>query len=235
MVVSPGTDVGLESLGEASFLRLSAGEVVASVEPRQAGHHFVIQTTRYTVTVKGTIFSVRERGPDDVVVSVSRGLVEVSGPGGAWDVPAGHSWSSKTPAALGTDTIVTRDRSLLEPAGTSGQRSGIRVDGPEGTVVSEGGVEIGPSPVSWNAPVGHYHFVGSTRGGKAEGDAATRAGVSATVHLVPSASLEAKGSSDAVADAELPELEPEPTPAEPARHVTRRHHLREPVRAAEPE
>ena len=53
VLVAPGTDVGLESLGAATFLRLAGGEVVANVEHRQAGETFTVQTTRYQVTVEG--------------------------------------------------------------------------------------------------------------------------------------------------------------------------------------
>jgi TolA-binding protein len=187
VLLSPATDLALESLGQSTFLRLSGGEVVAQVEPRLKREAFVVQTTRYRVTVKGTIFSVRERAADDVSVSVSRGLVEVSGDGKVWHVPAGHSWQSRDPEAQAADNIPARDRDLLEPAAVPGPRSSIRVEGANDLQVSEGGVEIGPPPVTWDAPVGSYHFVGTASAGKAEGDATTSAGVPVTVRLVVTA------------------------------------------------
>ncbi|HEX4622058.1 MAG TPA: FecR domain-containing protein, partial [Myxococcaceae bacterium] len=96
-LLSGSTDVAVESLGKATFLRLSGGSVLAEVDPRRPGESFVVQTTRYRVTVKGTVFRVLERAEDDVEVSVSRGLVEVSSASGAWEVPAGHSWHSRHP------------------------------------------------------------------------------------------------------------------------------------------
>lgn len=113
LIVDANSDVGLESLRENTFLRLAGGELIAEVNPRRAGEAFVIQTTRYRVTVKGTIFSVREAAPDDVTVSVSRGLVEVSGEGASWQVAAGRSWNSRSTANQTADTISERDRQSL--------------------------------------------------------------------------------------------------------------------------
>jgi TolA-binding protein len=182
VLVDPATDLGLESLRGRAFLRLSGGEVVAEVEHRRAGESFVVQTTRYRVTVKGTIFSVRERAPDDVTVSVSRGLVEVAGEGGVWEVPAGHSWNSRQPASQGLDEISEVERSLLQRASVEGARAPILVQG-DGLEVSEGGLDLGPAPVSWNAPIGHYHFVGKAAAGQAEADATASTGSSASVTL----------------------------------------------------
>jgi tetratricopeptide (TPR) repeat protein len=157
---------------------------VASVEPRRAGESFTVQTTRYQVTVKGTIFAVRERSDDDVTVSVSRGLVEVSGNGGVWQVPAGRAWHSTAPSNEGPDEISPRDRSLLEQAETTGPVAPIRVEGPAGSEVTEDGVDLGPAPITWNAPIGRYHFVGTAALEQAEGDASTQIGGAATVRLV---------------------------------------------------
>ena len=58
----------------------------------------------------------------------------------------------------------------------------IQVQG-DGLEVSEGGLDLGPAPVSWNAPIGQYHFVGKAAAGQAEADAAASPGSSATVTL----------------------------------------------------
>jgi TolA-binding protein len=185
VLVSAGTDVGLESLGASTFLRLAGGEVVANVEHRQAGETFTVQTTRYRVTVKGTLFAVRELAEDDVTVSVSRGLVEVAGNAGVWQVPAGHTWHSATPSQLGPDEMLDRDRNLLEQqAGANGPTAPIRVEGPEGMEIEGEGLDLGPAPITWSAPVGRYHFVGTFTAERAEGDASTRVGGAATVRLV---------------------------------------------------
>ncbi len=113
VLVTPSTEVALESLGAATFLRLSAGGLVAEVAPRRGGESFVVQTTRWRVAVKGTVFEVREKTPDDVTVSVGRGLVEVSGEGGVFEVAAGKSWRSIEPARFGDDDIAPADRALL--------------------------------------------------------------------------------------------------------------------------
>jgi ferric-dicitrate binding protein FerR (iron transport regulator) len=76
------------------LLQLFRGDLVADVEPREPDRLFQVRTERYTVTVKGTVFAVRVRSADDVTVSVSRGLVEVSGQGRTWQVAAGHTWKS---------------------------------------------------------------------------------------------------------------------------------------------
>ncbi len=58
------TDIGLEIIGADTLLRLSGGTLVAEVDPLRAHESFVlVLTTHYRVTVKGTIFLVRERTP----------------------------------------------------------------------------------------------------------------------------------------------------------------------------
>jgi TolA-binding protein len=88
-------------------------------------------TTRYRVTVKGTIFLVRERAPDDVEVSVSRGRVEVAGAGGVWSVVAGQLWSSRHPLEYGVDTITDGQRALLDQVVQPGHRTPIEMAPPE--------------------------------------------------------------------------------------------------------
>ncbi len=210
VLVAAGTDVGLESLGASTFLRLAGGELLASVEHRQAGETFTVQTTRYRVTVKGTIFAVRERAEDDVTVSVTRGLVEVSGNAGVWQVPAGHSWHSTTPATLGPAESFARERSLLEQAEADGPIAPIRVEAATGTDVVEDGVDLGPAPVTWIAPVGRHHFVGISAGERLEGYASTQPGGMATVKL---AALVASAAPQAAAPTPTPVSPPAPQPA----------------------
>ncbi len=141
VVAEAATDVGLEALGPDTLLRLSGGRLVAEVDPRRANESFVILTTRYRVTVKGTIFSVREQAPDDVEVSVSRGRVEVAGAGEVWSVAAGQLWSSRHPSALAKDSITEAERRLLDGAIHPGPRSPIEVVG-DNLLVSAGGVQL---------------------------------------------------------------------------------------------
>lgn len=181
VLLSANSDLALESLGGNTFLRLGAGEVLCQVAPRKVGESFVIQTTRYRVTVKGTVFAVRQRAEDDVEVSVSRGLVEVSGQGGRWLVPAGKSWHSRSPETQAADDILPEQRSLLEQAAAPGPRARIEVLGAAQEEISEGGVQLGPSPITWDAPVGAYHFIGSG----SEGDVTTVSNVPAVLNLSP--------------------------------------------------
>ncbi len=186
LLVSADTDVELLSPGPDTVLRLSHGKVLADVDPRQPGESFAIQTTRFRVTVKGTIFEVFERSPGDVSVSVSRGLVRVSGSDGSWDVPAGRSWHSLTPAALGEDEISAADRRLLDGiAATGGARATIRIEGPPGFEVSEGSMDLGPAPITWDAPVGRYHFVGTAGAARTEGDVGTASAGATSLLALP--------------------------------------------------
>jgi TolA-binding protein len=182
VLASPDTDVEVESTGPETVLRLSHGTVVANVDPRRAGESFVVQTTRFRATVKGTLFEVSERSPGDVSVNVSRGLVAVAGSDGTWEVPAGRSWHSLTPTAIRADEITTSDRGLLDEASVAGDtRAPIRVEGPEGVEIFEGGVDLGPAPVTWDAPLGRYHFVGTAGAARTEGDVTTASPDVATV------------------------------------------------------
>jgi TolA-binding protein len=188
VLLSPDSDLELRSLGAQTVLGLSHGRVLADVEPRREGESFVVQTTRYRVTVKGTIFEVSERSPGDVSVSVSRGLVAVTGSEGSWNVPAGASWQSATPGTLRPDEISPLDRSLLEEvAAAAGPRATLRIEAPEGYEVSEGGIDLGPAPVVWNAPLGRYHFVGTAGAARIEGDTTTTAGAASRLMLAPPA------------------------------------------------
>jgi tetratricopeptide (TPR) repeat protein len=189
-LLSEGTDLGLESLGRDTFLRLAGGAVLVEAEHRAPGETFVVQTSRYRVEVRGTVFSVRERAPDDVTVSVSRGLVEVSGEGGRWQVPAGRSWNSRARDALGPDEISASDRGLVASAVSEAPRALIRVDGDAEARVSEGGLLLGVAPITWSAPVGRYHFRAESPRGVLEADATASPAAPVTVTLAqPSGAL----------------------------------------------
>jgi hypothetical protein len=106
----------------------------------------------------------------------------------------------------------------------------VRVEGEEELSISEGGIEIGPPPVSWSAPIGHYHFVGRAAGGEAEGDAVAVVCSSATLRLAIARPAPARPPAMAVAPS-LPAPADTPAaqiaPPQPARH----HH---PARANHP-
>jgi len=206
LIAEPATDVGLEALGRDTLLRLSGGTLLAEVDPLRAKESFVVLTTRYRVTVKGTIFLVRERTPDDVEVSVSRGRVEVAGAGGVWSVVAGQLWSSRHPSVLGEDSITEAQRQLLDEAIHPGPRSPIEVVG-DNLVVSAGALQLGPTPVSWNAPLGSTELRGQGPAGEAVGvgvasaDRLTRVVLAAIAPAVPADSQPAATALSAEAEA----------------------------------
>lgn len=136
-LLSPQTDLGLEALGATTFLRLNGGTLLVALEPRNRGETFVVQTTRFHVTVKGTIFEVRERTPADLLVSVHRGVVDVAGPAEGpnrhWQVSAGHAWWSLAPETDAPDSIAAVDLDLLDGASsrTGESQAGLPSD-PQG-------------------------------------------------------------------------------------------------------
>lgn len=158
VALSGQAELRLESVGERTRLRLSGGVLTAQVEPRKTGQSFVVETERYRVTVKGTVFSVEERAPDDVKVTVTRGRVEVSGPTGVVEVPAGRSWHSVQPAASSPVEGPHRDEALLALATREGPRGTVRVDGPGDAIISEDGLTLGPAPLTWRAPAGPHRL-----------------------------------------------------------------------------
>ncbi|MFT3839405.1 MAG: tetratricopeptide repeat protein [Myxococcaceae bacterium] len=210
LLVSSQSDLAIESMGRDTFLRLAEGKVLAEVEHRAPNESFVVQTTRYKVTVRGTIFSVHERAADDVTVSVSRGLVEVSGEGGTWMVSAGKSWNSRSPDVLSADQISANDRALVASVESTAPRALIRVDG--SGEVSEGGMVLGPAPLTWAAPVGQYHFTGPD----SQADATTvDPQHPATVRMLPSPAGEGARRADEVSPQTQPVVQEEHTAAPP--------------------
>jgi ferric-dicitrate binding protein FerR (iron transport regulator)/TolA-binding protein len=93
LLVGRSADLAVQSVAPSTVLLLQRGEVAARVIKRPADHPFSIRAGDFTVTVVGTIFSVRN---DDGVVEVrvTEGAVAVEGRGGHWRVDAGHRWSS---------------------------------------------------------------------------------------------------------------------------------------------
>ncbi|HUB06987.1 MAG TPA: FecR domain-containing protein, partial [Myxococcales bacterium] len=114
VLLDPAGSLQLASLDRHLELRLDRGRIVADVDPRRTGESFAVQTPRYRVTVKGTVFSVSVRSPADVEVSVRRGLVEVTGQGETWEVPAGRSWRSLSTGVAAPDDIPEGDFELVD-------------------------------------------------------------------------------------------------------------------------
>ena len=85
---SGGVEIGLER-----------GEVSLVVGRRPPDRSVVVGAAGYSVVVVGTVFTVRASGQGAVHVTVAEGRVRVTGPGVDQLVPAGSSWSSRTPAA----------------------------------------------------------------------------------------------------------------------------------------
>jgi TolA-binding protein len=106
-------------------------------------------------------------------------------------VRAGQSWSSRAPAARGSSQLRPADQQLLEGAVSEGPREQVRVESPvesqggaagEVTVRADG-VELGPTPLTWQAPVGRHHLVGTQQDRRAEAFSVTSPGAPAQVLL----------------------------------------------------
>jgi ferric-dicitrate binding protein FerR (iron transport regulator)/TolA-binding protein len=188
LLVQPGSDVAIESLGRRTFLRLSGGELVAKVVHRSADDPFVVQTTRCQVLVTGTVFSVREQAAGEVVVNVAEGVVEVHSGEARIAVHAGESWSSAKPGQHDENHLRPGDRQLLEDAlAAPGEREQVRVESTGTLSVHADGIELGPTPLTWQAPVGRHHFIGrdEVHHTFADADAVTSPGFPADVTLTP--------------------------------------------------
>ncbi len=116
LLLDGSTRATVERTGRRAEIALEEGRLVARVAHRLPGEGFTVRAGDYRASVLGTIFAVRERAPDDVEVSVSRGRVAVAGPGGRWFVEAGHAWRSRAPTASGSDWIDEDERHLLAAA-----------------------------------------------------------------------------------------------------------------------
>jgi TolA-binding protein len=112
LLVGRSADLELSSVAPRTALLLQRGEVAARVIKRPADHPFSIRAGDFTVTVVGTIFSVRN---DDGVVEVrvTEGTVGVDGRGGHWQVDAGHLWSSAVSAQALAGQVPPKQAMLL--------------------------------------------------------------------------------------------------------------------------
>ena len=79
--VAEQTNLGIVDTRESQTrVRLDRGTIHFEVQKRDAGGAFFVDASPYQVRVIGTRFSVTRRNEDDVTVSVSKGVVEVTGP-----------------------------------------------------------------------------------------------------------------------------------------------------------
>lgn len=86
------TSVLVEPAGEERRIRLSSGQAFLQVA-RDASHPFVVTTPAGTVRVTGTAFDVRCAAPDELVVTVTEGSVQVQAaavPGAPVTLTRGH-------------------------------------------------------------------------------------------------------------------------------------------------
>lgn len=93
----------------ASETSLESGHAHFAVEPGRGA--FVVRAGATRVDVKGTVFAVSRKTPDDVTVAVARGRVEVSGTKGAVMLDEGQR------TAVGRDGVPAPP-SALQPADT---------------------------------------------------------------------------------------------------------------------
>jgi ferric-dicitrate binding protein FerR (iron transport regulator)/TolA-binding protein len=116
LLLGPDADLSFDRLGRATEFGLGGGSVTFRVTKRPHDRPFVVHAGDYAVTVVGTLFSVSEASNGRVEVSVSEGVVEVSGKGDRWRVEAGHSWNSERQAEQGPGGIAATKRALLTAA-----------------------------------------------------------------------------------------------------------------------
>ncbi len=116
LLLGPDADLSFDRLGRATELGLSGGSVAFRVTKRPHDRAFVVHAGDYAVTVVGTLFSVSEATNGRVEVSVSEGVVEVSGKGDRWRVEAGHSWNSERQGEQVPGGIAATQRALLTAA-----------------------------------------------------------------------------------------------------------------------
>ena len=151
LTLASNTDVTMGGDGPAIDIALHAGAVTASVEPRPGRAPFVVTAGQWRVHVVGTIFDVRRIG-EDVLVSVSRGAVEVRGPKGSVRVAAGERFDSSAPGSSGARAAI--DATDDAPAVAVAAPHAGRVDGtrsgnqPAATVAADrrGAVNDVPRP-----------------------------------------------------------------------------------------
>ncbi len=102
VTLSNGAELVLESATrERVHMVLSAGAIDLDVT-HVAGRPFVVTAGGHDVTVRGTAFSVTlepRDGATTLIVAVTRGRVDVSGPTGLHTLDAGQTWSSRLESA----------------------------------------------------------------------------------------------------------------------------------------
>ena len=109
--------------GDDVSVRLTEGEVACSVTPRASGR-FAVDTPQGTVTVKGTIFSVRLAG-SSAIVTVAKGKVEARSEAGPVDLSAGERSTMSRNSAPTKPEALNPDRALAWV-----EEAGIAVPGP---------------------------------------------------------------------------------------------------------
>jgi ferric-dicitrate binding protein FerR (iron transport regulator)/TolA-binding protein len=112
LLLGRSADLGFDSVEPRTELRLTRGEVTARVIKRPAEHPFSLRSGDFTITVVGTVFSVRN-DEGVVEVRVTEGAVAVDGRGGHWRVDAGHRWSSAAPDQMPAGQVPADRAALL--------------------------------------------------------------------------------------------------------------------------
>ncbi len=115
VLMTEGSDVGLERLSQGTVVRLARGTLSARVSKRKADEPFVVQTDRFAVKVVGTLFTVEQGPGDHTAVSVREGAVDVSdGLGRVDHVLAGQRWTSDSRDTRTPDQTADAVKTLLE-------------------------------------------------------------------------------------------------------------------------
>jgi ferric-dicitrate binding protein FerR (iron transport regulator) len=119
LILDKDADLSLERLGRSIELRLVSGSVTLRVTKRTHGHPFVVRAGDFTVTVVGTLFSVKQAPSGRVEVGVNEGAVDVARRGDRWRVEAGHSWNSDVPGEQTRSDIAQSRLAVLAAAITA--------------------------------------------------------------------------------------------------------------------
>ena len=141
--LSPESGIVVREEEHATVLVLERGEVALHVAPRPKDRPFLVEAGEVHVRVVGTEFSVRRAGVG-AVVTVRRGIVEVTAHGELARLKAGDAWP---------DVTVTP---VADTAGATGGVTG-------GATVNGAALLPGPDPVSTSASAGTRKDVTSAR------------------------------------------------------------------------
>jgi hypothetical protein len=104
--LSPETGIVVREEEQATVLVLERGEVALHVSPRPKERPFLVEAGEVHVRVVGTEFSVRRAGVS-AVVTVRRGVVEVTARGELARLGAGDVWPEETSALLAASPAAT--------------------------------------------------------------------------------------------------------------------------------